>query len=164
MSQIPWRSSVKHHHGEAIASLVIRLAPEGLLTPGELLRYHFNRSGRLPPTDIATDPAALKDLALIGTFDVEQLYQAAWRTVGELTEFLGRELPHGWFKPGLRRIAPGVMKADGDDPWIRNEWQIRGIPCDCDTGEIIVERCVSCREALTWVRIHNVYSCSACGY
>ena len=34
MTQIPWRSSVKHHPEEAIGSLVIRLAPKGLLTPG----------------------------------------------------------------------------------------------------------------------------------
>src|SRR6476620_6527567 len=99
MTQIPWRSSVKQHRGEAIGSLVIRLAPEGLLTPGEFLKYHFNRNARLPPTDIATDPEALKDLALIGSFDIEELYRAAWKTIGTTTEFLGRKLPHGWFKP-----------------------------------------------------------------
>src|SRR4051794_4542700 len=86
----------KQHPDEAIGSLVIRLSPEGLLTPGEFLRYHFNRDVRPPPTDVATDPEALKDLALIGSFDVEQLPRAAWKTIGTVTEFLGRKLPRGW--------------------------------------------------------------------
>jgi hypothetical protein len=164
VTQIPWRRSVKHHPGEAIGSLVIRLAPEGLLTPGEFLKYHFNRDGRLPSTDIATDPEALKDLALIGGFDVEQLYRATWKTIGAITEFLGRRLPRGWFKPELRRLAPGVLRADGDDPWIRNEWQIRALPCDFGTGEIVIERCVNCGEQLAWARIQSVCSCGICGY
>ncbi|MEA2817876.1 MAG: hypothetical protein QOI93_5755 [Rhodospirillaceae bacterium] len=163
MTQVPWRRSIKQHRGEAIASLMIRLAPKGLLTPFEFLKYHFRRDGRLSPTDIATDLEALRTLAFIGSFDVELLYAATWKVVGTMTEFLGRRLPAGWFKPGVRRLAPGVMRSD-DDPWIRNDWQIRGLPCDCDTGELIAERCANCYEALTWTRIHDVYSCGTCGY
>jgi hypothetical protein len=153
MTQVPWRSSVKHHPEEAIGSLVIRLAPKGLLTPGEFLKYHFNRDDRLPPVDLATDPEALKELALIGSFDVEELYRAAWKTIGLTIEFLGRKLPREWFSPQDRRLAPGVLRADGDDPWIRNEWQIRALPCDLETGEIVIERCVNCGELLTWAFI-----------
>jgi len=164
MSQVPWRRSVKQHPDEAIGSLVIRLAPEGLLTPGEFLKYHFGRDERRPPTDIASDREALEDLAVIGSFNVEWLYQATWKTLGTVTEFLGRRLPQGWLKPEVRRLAPGILCADSDDPWVRNEWQIRALPCDCDTGEMIIERCAKCREGLTWIRTQNVYSCAICGY
>jgi hypothetical protein len=164
MTQVPWRRSVKQHPGEVIASLFVRLAPKGLLTPAEFMKYHFNRNGLVSPTEIGTDSQALKELALIGNFDVELLYQAMWTIVGSLTEFLGRKLPQGWFRPETRRLAPGIMKSDGDDPWVRNDWQIRGLSCDCDTGELIIERSVNCHGALTWVRVQNVYSCALCKY
>jgi hypothetical protein len=164
MTQVPWRQSVKQHDGEAIASLVIRLAPVGLLTPGEFLKYHFDRDGRMPPTDIGDDRDAVENLALIGGFDVDLLYRSMWKLFGSITEFAGRRLPAGWFKPELRRLAPGRMCADGDDPWVRNEWQIRALPCDLETGEIIIERCVRCSESLAWGGIKDVCSCGTCGF
>ena len=103
-------------------------------------------------------------MALIGSFDVEELYRAAWKTIGLTIEFLGRKLPREWFSPEDRRLAPGVLRADGDDPWIRNEWQIRALPCDLETGEIVIERCVNCGELLTWAFIHSVCLCGECGY
>jgi TniQ len=157
-----WLKTVQQFDDEAIASLAVRLAPMGRTDVDSLLRLHLDMGGQSVST-IASKPAAIAELAALGSFDLQRLSTGAWRAFKDRTEFLGRELPVGWFSPERRRVAPGRLVDDGEHARIRNIWLISAIPCDIETGEALLDRCSSCLSPLGWTKIRSVWSCTGCG-
>jgi hypothetical protein len=160
---IPWRTSIVPFPDEAIASIVTRLAPEGLTSVKNFKRNHLN----LPYISVGSiggQPEVWKELAIVGSFDISDLERRAWSRRGDKTFFLGRALPVGWFDQERRRIAPSVLLSDGADPWIRNSWLIRAFTCDPTSGETILDRCPECHVQLGWVNLEHVWQCDKCGF
>jgi hypothetical protein len=158
----PWRTSIVPFPDEAIASMVIRLAPEGLTSVKNFKKNHLDLKD-VSIGAIGGQPAALKELAIVGSFDSGDLERRAWTRRGDKTDFMGRTLPAGWFDQERRRVAPFMLLKDGANPWIRNTWLIRAFSCDPSSGETILERCPGCHLLLGWVDLENVWQCDTCG-
>jgi hypothetical protein len=66
---------------------------------------------------------------------------------------------------GSRRLAPGVLANDrlnGREPYHRLYWAISALPCDPSSGEMLIERCPSCQQILTWSNATDVARCGTC--
>jgi hypothetical protein len=159
----PWLRTVQQFDDEAIASTVVRLAPAGRIDVDTLLRLHFDMENRSPST-IASKPDLIRELAALGSFDLQRLAAGAWRDFKDRTEFLGCELPSGWFDPARRRVAPARLAADGDDARIRNIWLLSAMRCDVDTGESLIDRCPACLNQLGWWKVRQVWACQSCNF
>lgn len=159
----PWVSTVQQFDDEAIASLAVRLAPMGRIDTDTLLRLHLDMRGQSVST-IATKPNAIAELAALGSFDPERLSMGAWENFKDRTEFLGREFPVGWFVPERRRVAPARLAADGENARIRNVWLVAAMPCDVETGEVLLDRCPACLNLLGWTNLRTVWTCQACDF
>jgi hypothetical protein len=157
----PWRKSIRVEPGECLQSIAIRLAPWGPVTVAELLQLGLGLDKRqlaiLPERD-----EAVRRLALIGGFDLDDLKSRCWRRTDRSIFVLGRELPEDWLVTDRRRIAPGRLAKDQDSPWIRMLWQLRAFPCDPETGELLIDRC-ECGTALLWANAETVWGCQKCG-
>jgi hypothetical protein len=159
----PWLKTVPQFDDEAIASVAVRLAPMGRIDTDTLLRLHLDMPGQSVST-IATRPEAIAELGALGSFDLDRLSFGAWKIFKDRTRFLGREMPVGWFIPELRRVAPAKLLADGDGARIRNDWLVVAMPCDLETGEVLLDRCPACLSLLGWKNLRNVWSCQACEF
>jgi hypothetical protein len=160
---IAWLKSVEQFDDEAIASLAVRLAPVGKIDIDTLLRLHLDMFNMSAPT-IASRPGAIAELAALGSFNLEKLSAGAWKIFKDRIEFLGCELPAGWFDPERRRVAPGILAADGANARVRNLWLLSAMPCDIITGEAILDRCPACLNLLGWTKLQHVWSCQICGF
>jgi hypothetical protein len=160
---IPWRQSIVPFADEAIASIVIRLAPEGLTSVGNFMRNHLDLRS-FSVGSVGGEPSAIAQLAIVGAFDPEDLMSRAWKRHGDKTDFMGRLLPVGWFEPQRRRVAPHMLSRDGAEPWLRNTWFIRAVPCDPTTGEMLLDRCPKCHVLLGWTNLEHVWQCDTCGF
>lgn len=158
-----WLKSVEQFDDEAIASLAVRLAPVGKIDIDTLLRLHLDMFS-LSVSTIASRPGAIAELAALGSFDLERLSGGAWKIYKDRTEFLGCEFPAGWFDPERRRVAPGVLAADGANARVRNLWLLSAMPCDIVTGEALLDRCPACLNLLGWTKLQHVWSCQICGF
>ncbi|WP_299749948.1 hypothetical protein [Devosia sp.] len=98
----------------------------------------------------------LADNACAGTVDVP-----ASRS-GSPKHFRGRTLPDGWISLD-KRVAPGMLRSDGDDPYIRLAWRFSAFPCDPITGETLLNRCPSCSANLNW-DTKKIESCHQCRF
>jgi hypothetical protein len=77
---------------------------------------------------------------------------------------LKREVPSDWISPNIRRLAPGVLAADGDTPFHRLAWQLNALECDPTTGEVLIDRCPRCVAYLKWNKIQSITSCGICNF
>jgi hypothetical protein len=116
----------------------------------------------LGPSQLAALPSnesALKRLAIIGSYDLKELIESSWpvRSIRRLPE-----LPSDWVVADRRRIAPGMPASDEGDAYIRCWWQIRALPCDPHSGEMLIDRC-ACGEPLLWTRTEHLWHCK-CGH
>jgi hypothetical protein len=161
VSNTPWLSTVEQFDDEAIASVAVRLAPKGRIDTKTLLRLHLGMSD-LSTSSIAARPDAVAELAALGSFNLEKLSLGGWKVFKDRTEFLGFELPVGWLVPERRRVAPGRLTADGENARIRNTWLLSGLPCDIETGEVLLDRCPSCLNLLGWNNLQHVWCCQVC--
>jgi len=159
----PWRNthSVRPFAGECIASIAVRLAPHGFVKVSELLSLGLGL-GRthlalLPETD-----EAVRRLAIFGSYDFDDLKTRCWSRTEHGATVYGRGMPPDWLVTERRRLAPARLIEDGDQPWIRILWQIGSLPCDPETGEMLVDRC-DCGEPLWWARTEKVWQCIECG-
>ena len=158
-----WLDPIKPNPGECIASIAMRLAPCGLVTTRELLRLGLelneNSLAILPERD-----EAVRRLAVIGGFDIDDLKSRCWRRTDHSAFVLGRELPSDWLVTDRRRVAPGQLAKDHDDAWIPTLWQIGAFPCDPATGEVLIDRCPDCKWPLRWSHTNTVWQCARCNY
>lgn len=159
----PWLKTVRQFDDEAIASVAVRLAPVGRIDADKLLRLHLDMRWE-SVSAIAGKPEAVAELAALGSFDLRKLSIGTWKIFKDRIEFLGRELPVGWFLPERRRVAPARLAADGNDARIRNLWLVSAFSCDIETGEVLLDRCPSCINLLGWRNLTNVWSCQICGF
>jgi predicted RNA-binding Zn-ribbon protein involved in translation (DUF1610 family) len=158
-----WLDPIRPNPGESVASIAVRLAPCGVASVGQLLRLGLD----LPGTALATLPErddALRRLAVIGSFDFDDLKSRCWQRTDQSVFMFGREMPADWLVADRRRVAPGRLAKDKDEAWIPTLWQIRAFPCDPGTGEALIERCPDCKRLLYWSHINAVWQCAYCGY
>jgi len=140
---------------------VLRLAPLGLVTAPELLTLGLglDRSA-LPMVTRSRD--AMSRLATIGRFELDDLVAASWRRTDRSVTVGNRDVPFDWLVADRRRVAPGVLREDGNEPWVRSLWQLRALPCDPNTGERLIDTCV-CGSPLFWSNALSVTGCQFCG-
>jgi hypothetical protein len=129
-----WRDPITPQPDESIASIVVRLAPRGLVTVEQLLRWGLKTKPR-SAVDLVNDRNALELLAGIGSFNVQDLQSRGRRTTEHGYVVLDREVPQQWLNPHKRRVAPGVLRDDGKTPFARLLWEINALSCDLSTGE-----------------------------
>jgi hypothetical protein len=147
---------------ESIQSIAMRLAPCALVTAAELLRYELNHAAGL--ASLPTDKNAVLRLGELGGFDPTEMMSRAI-----LPGHLGylvfeREVPEDWVSFAVRRLAPGVLREDGDTPYHRLSWQLTALDCDVATGEALVHRCPQCGVLLSWSRIRAIVDCGCCKF
>ncbi len=157
----PWRKTIEVQPLECLQSIAIRLAPCGLVTVAEFLQLGLGlwkkQLAILPERD-----EAIRRLAQFGGFDFDDLKSRCWRRTDRSIFVLDREVPEDWFVTDRRRLAPGRLTEDQDSPWIRMLWQLRALPCDPETGELLIDRC-ECGAALLWAKAETVWGCQECG-
>jgi hypothetical protein len=154
--------SIDTRPDESIQSIAIRMAPLALVSPNELLRYRLDHAAGL--ASLPTDANAIHRLGELGGFAPAEIMSR-----GILRGKLGyivykREVPLDWVGFAVRRLAPGVLKDDGDTPYLRLGWQLNALDCDVDTGQVLVERCPRCAAFLRWAKIESVVNCGECQF
>lgn len=157
-----WLDPITPRPGECIASIALRLAPCGLSTIGELLRLGLGLENNSLAI-LSEQDEAVRRLAVIGSFDFDDLKSRCCRRTDQSVFVLGREMPSDWLVTDRRRVAAGQLAKDRDDAWIPLLWQIRAFPCDLATGEILIDRCPGCKHTLYWWCTDKVWECR-CGY
>jgi TniQ len=156
-----WTENFRPCPGECVASIAVRLAPHGLLTPQELVR----KALKYPTLPLALLPARngpIERLARLTGLQAEELARNGWIQTLAGYRMLGREVPADWVETGSCRFAPGVLARDGGEPHIRTLWQIAALACDPDSGEALRSRCWKCGSAMTWQTRLTVCECD-CG-
>jgi hypothetical protein len=156
----PTRVSVTFHPGEATESLLLRYANKLGLAPSHVVAS----LGVKPATTVAAvskSGVALRHLAHIGGFTEIELVRQSFGSLNRDGEDHTGDVG---FRPTFnrRRIAPGVLRSDGADPWVRRNWLIDCLPCDVETGEVLHHRC-PCGRELDWNRCLSVAHCHNCG-
>jgi hypothetical protein len=154
----PWRKTVPLLPDESICSVAVRLAPRGVLTVEELLILNLG----LKPPALAGLPAnldAIRELAYIGSFDLDVLLARSWRFTDSSVHFLGREMPIDWIVAEKRRLAPAML---ADKSYTRMLWPLRAFTSDLTTGEYLVDTCYCCGKPLRWDRDVPFTECGSC--
>jgi hypothetical protein len=159
----PWRNAPVLKPGESIASIVTRLAPFGLVTVEQLLTLGLQTQS-ISVAGLPNNQAALKTLAAIGNLNLEDLLSQAWTSTEKGFSMFGREMPEDWLRPIKRRLAPGVLRADGATPYIRSLWQLEIFNCDLETGEYLINRCCNCHRNLQWLKVTRLENCTFCEF
>jgi hypothetical protein len=159
----PWRNAPVLKPGESIASIVTRLAPFGLVTVEQLLTLGLLTQSK-SVAGLPNNQVALKTLAAIGDINLEDLLSQAWTSTKRGFVMFGREMPEDWLRPIKRRLAPGVLSADGDTPYARSLWQLEIFSCDLETGEFLINRCCNCRHYLQWKKVSRLTHCAGCEF
>ena len=159
----PWRNAPELEPGESIASIVTRLAPFGLVTVEQLLTLGLQTQLK-SVAGLSNNQVALKTLAAIGGLNLEDLLSQAWTSTESGFVMFGREMPDDWLRPIKRRLAPGVLRADGQTPYARSPWQLEVFCCDLENGEFLISRCCNCNAHLQWNRVKLLTHCAGCNY
>ena len=146
---------------ESIQSIAIRLAPLALASTDELLRFGLNHSG-LPL--LSTNSPAIDRLSELGGFDGVEMRGRSIEPTERGFHIYKREVPPDWVSIDVRRLAPGALVSDGDEPFHRLAWQLVPLDCDLATGEVLVDRCPRCHSHLKWASIDCVNTCSVCQF
>lgn len=151
------------HPDEDPASIIVRLAGRHFLRPHDLFKLYFGRSSGLL-SDIGTQPQILEQVDTIAGYGREFLLSLRWqRRAPKTVTFRDLSLPTNWIGE-VRRVAPGVLANDGDDPYCRLSWRFLPLTVDVTCGELLIERCPSCFSILTWKGTVSVYRCQSCNH
>lgn len=151
------------HPDEDPASLIVRLAGSHFLRPTELFKLYLGQSSSLL-ADVGTQSQILEQVDTIAGYGREFLLSLGWqRCAGKTVVFRGVSLPTNWIDEA-RRVAPGVLAQDGDDPYCRLSWRFPALPFDLESNEVLINRCPSCHRYLTWINVTSVHRCQACSY
>ncbi|MGH9604938.1 MAG: TniQ family protein [Terracidiphilus sp.] len=156
-----WTENFRPRPGECVASIAVRLAPHGRLTPAELVRFGL-KFARTPLAVVPTSIDSIGRLARLAGLQTAELAAAAWIKTPGGYRILGREVPVAWVETSRRRVAPGVLARDGGEPFVRTLWQIAALACDPESGEALRSRCWKCAHALTWQTANAICECP-CG-
>ncbi|MBJ7576375.1 hypothetical protein JHC09_00555 [Devosia sp. MC532] len=158
-----WDFPEPAHADEDPASIIVRVAEGHFFRTSDL----FSRYFQLPAyrlADVGNHPGILDQLDVLAGCGSEFLRSLGWqRQAGKKVVFRGQALPSDWIGEG-RRVAPGVLAADGDQPYIRLAWRFPAIPFDLNTNEMLIDRCPLCFNFLTWTRIRSVCHCQNCQF
>jgi hypothetical protein len=146
---------------ESIQSIAIRLAPFALVSTDELLRLGLKHSSL---ASLPTNPTAIDRLSKLGGFDSTEMKGRSIEPTECGFHIYQRQVPADWVSIDVRRLAPGALVSDGDDPFHRLAWQLVPLDCDPSTGEVLVDCCPRCHSRLTWTNINRVYTCSVCQF
>lgn len=155
------RRTVLPHPGEDVRSVAVRYAGIKRLEVPRLLTAGLGLEGR-GLTSLPLKPEALAAFANLAGFDLARVRAAAFAQGDGVFEMLGSPASPDMIVPHWRRLAPGMLRADGDQPWIRAHWQIACLPCDPETGERLVQICPGCGSALSWVTVVRMHECEGC--
>jgi hypothetical protein len=147
---------------ESTQSIAVRLAPLCLTSVDEFLHHALGLVTGL--SSLPNDKGALRRLAEIGGFGPAEIQdrKVEWTKTGYM--IYGREVPYHWVCSNTRRLAPGVLFADGSTPFHRLAWQVNALECDLETGETLIERCPRCCASLTWNNIGSIAACGVCDF
>ncbi|MCJ2050531.1 hypothetical protein [Methylobacterium sp. J-070] len=146
-------------HGEDIRSVAIRYAKLKRLTLDDLLIAGLRvKEGHL--TSLPLKAALAETFAELAGLDAASLRKASFGQGMDGFEVFGSSADIDMLVPHWRRVAPGSLRSDGNEPWIRAHWQIACLPCDPDTGETLTHLCPACGAELTWIRVEDLYRCS----
>lgn len=152
----PWRKPAPFHADEDALSLVVRMAAYGGMPLEEFVSTYLNASaGWL--IYLPFKMAVIRRLAAMASVNLEHLaanacagtIEAPVFDSGRPRHFRGQTLPLDWISLH-KRVAPGMLRLDGDDPYIRLAWRFAALPCDPTTGEMLLSRCPSCAGRLGW--------------
>jgi hypothetical protein len=154
--------SIEPRADESIQSIAMRLAPLALVTPRELLRYALDHAAGFP--SLSRDTDAVIRLGELGGFAPAEMMSRAMLPGKLGCIILEREVPVDWVSFAVRRLAPGVLRDDGDTPFHRLSWQLAALDCDLATGEVLVHRGPSCGVLLSWSKTERVVNCGCCKF
>lgn len=158
-----WRDTIEIQPRESLESIAIRLAPKGRLSVPQLLKYGLGMQVDVLPA-LHSDQDAIARLAVLGSFDPDDLNMRRWSLKNGGVFWFGRDLPENWLTPHKRRVAPGRLMTDAERPYYRATWQLNVFGCDLETGEYLVENCPRCQVELSWIGACTVYNCQGCGF
>jgi hypothetical protein len=158
-----WRHSIEIQPGESLTSIAIRLAPKGHVSVNQLMKHGLEMQEESLPA-LVGDPEAIRRLAAIGSFDPDDLVMRGWTVGKDGICWRGREMPETWVTPHKRRLAPGRLVSDGDEPVHRRLWQLNVFGCELETGEHLIDICPKCLIELSWVNAQSIVQCQACGF
>lgn len=148
----PWRRPAKIHVDEYINSMVVRMARYGGMPVADFMKKYLKAR-----VDVAFEPQAIRRLAIITGRREDALlaHSVNHRHPVPLTKW---PMQTPW-----KRVAPGMLQADGAEPYARRSWSFEAFPCDLETGEVLLKDCPRCGKALRWLA-HRVEACDACGF
>lgn len=150
----PWRRPAPLYPDEHLNSMVVRMARYGAMSPRD---FRVKYLARKPGLDVAYDPKALQRLATIAGHDLNALL------ANSLLPGAGRTDKHNGEQTPWKRVAPGVLQSDRDEPYARRAWSFRAFPCDLETGELLLKHCPRCRAVLRW-DADRIEKCDTCGF
>lgn len=158
-----WDFPPPAHEDEDPASIIVRVAEDHFFRTTDLFALYFQRTPELL-SDVGNHPLILEQVHTLAGYGADFLRSLSWNRVpGKKVLFRGQALPSDWIGEG-RRVAPGVLANDGDNPYIRLSWRFPAMPFDLKTTEMLIERCPSCFSPLTWRRCRSVCHCQNCQY
>jgi len=165
----PWRYPAPYRADEDPASLVVRMAVRGSMSVKQFTDSYLLGAGS-GVSNVITSDRMLTRLAVIAGVEPEALRFNALSVGHDRRRnrpeahglFRGSQLPRGTIST-QKRIAPGAMKSDGEDPYVRLGWRFQVLPADPQTGEVLITRCLQCSRHLRWDTPH-VCLCAHCGF
>lgn len=126
---------------ESIQSIAIRLAPVALASTDELLRLGLRHSSL---ASLFSNSPAIDHLSELGGFDSTEMKARSIEPAGCGFHIYQRQVPSDWLSINVRRLAPGSLVSDGDEPFHRLAWQLLPLDCDPSTGEVLIDCCPRC--------------------
>jgi hypothetical protein len=107
---------------------------------------------------------AIRCLSVLGSFDLDDLLMRGWKFENGGAVWFGRDLPETWLTPHKRRLAPGKLVSDGNEPFHRGPWQLNVFDCDLEGGEKLIDTCPQCGVELSWINACTIFNCQGCGF
>lgn len=158
---LPLLIPIDDRPGESLLSLLVRAAEANVM--GRLAKLlslasiENIRLEHLPFTqiDAATSIATLVGVSPTG---VRRRFHKAVSRDQELVDWYGTNLPRRWISKNIR-FAPHGLKQLGHH---KDEWSIKPLNFDGDSGEILHDVCHACGERALWQVLRNVASCPRC--
>lgn len=156
-----WRRVPEFHDDEDPVSYIVRLARFQLLTLQQLFGLYLGLKLRDIP-DLGNQPAVWPGISVITGHDLATFERNCWRRAPlPFVIFRGRRMGDSWISNSFR-LAPGVIASDGEAPYARLSWRFPALPCDLDTGELLISRCPFCDGLYSWTSTLKLLRCSNC--
>lgn len=147
--------------GEDVRSVAVRYAKLKRLDVGDVMVAGLGVEER-QFTSLPLKASMMGKFAdLIGT-NAASLREGAFGSTSAGFELFGCPADIDMIVPHRRRLAPGMLRSDGEKPWIRAHWQVACLPCDPETGETLIHLCPECLATLSWMRVGDLHRCDQC--